>query len=79
MKKVAFPNPHADSGLPPQRVKDYRRYYGWRDALIEAVSKSGSVPAQDCRVGHLRPAHPPGFLIAAIVGDDPVPVIGRRN
>jgi hypothetical protein len=30
-------NPHADSGLPPQRVKDFRRYYGWRDALIEAV------------------------------------------
>jgi hypothetical protein len=23
--------------LPPQRVKDFRRYYGWRDALIEAV------------------------------------------
>jgi hypothetical protein len=24
---------HAHTGLPPERVKDFRRYYGWKDAL----------------------------------------------
>jgi hypothetical protein len=28
--------PHAD-GLPKQRVEEFRRYFGWRDELIEAV------------------------------------------
>jgi hypothetical protein len=36
-------NPHADTGLPPQRVEDFRRYYGWRDALVEAVRSAAAL------------------------------------
>jgi hypothetical protein len=36
--RIVSPNPHADPGLPPQRVEEFRRYYRWRDELIEAAT-----------------------------------------
>ena len=35
--RIVVPNSYGYSGLPAYAVKDFRRYFGFRDALIEAV------------------------------------------
>jgi hypothetical protein len=36
-------SPHADY-MPKQRVEEFRRYYGWRDELIDAVRNGARSP-----------------------------------
>jgi hypothetical protein len=37
-------DPHADRFLPAARVEEFRRYYGWRDELIDAVRNGARSP-----------------------------------